>query len=358
MSSATPSRRDVLRLLSRASVGLAAGAACSDDGASSASDAGGFDAGSDPSSLDAGALDVGSVDTGPLVDAVDAVAPDVISVPERYRFALVADTHVRDEYYTGPEGSELDTATMELTNPRFTAVADRLAGLETPVDFVLHVGDLVHDYPPDASLDWLRENRTRLDIAKDIIDRVGAPFYFSFGNHDYDKRQYSLGEVHELFAEKFGFPVYGSHEHHGMKFVMLNGYLGEITSSDGIIDGAFGEEQLNWLEGELQEGKPTFICMHQMLTIQQPNEVANEWGIHTLMERYKENILHVVAGHTHTWLNFGPQFGPNHFVMGATRYDEDCFIVAEVETATQELAFLNEAQWRPLTREAERWEES
>ena len=350
-SSSSPSRREVLRLLSRASVGVAAGAACGDAGSDP-------HASHDAAASDAGSVDVGSVDTGPLVDAVDAVAPDVAAAPARYRFALVADTHVRDEYYTGPEGSELDTATMELTNPRFTAVADRLAALETPVDFVLHVGDLVHDYPPDVSLDWLRENRTRLDIAKDIIDRVGAPFYFSFGNHDYDPRQYTLDDVHELFAEKYGFPRYGAHEHHGMKFIMLNGYLGEITSTGGIIDGAFGEEQLLWLEGQLQEGKPSVICMHQMLTIQQPDEVRGEWGIHTLMERYKENILHVVAGHTHTWLDFGNQFGPNHFVMGATRYDEDCFIVAEVETATQELTFLNQGQWRPLTREADRWDES
>ena len=83
---------------------------------------------------------------------------------------------------------------------------------------------------------------------------------------------------------------------------MLNNFLGASWNpgSDAFHTdvGMFGEEQLQWFEGEPQEGKPTLVF-----------------------------VLFPLA-------------------MGSTRYDQDAYIVAEVDQATGELMFLNENLWQ------------
>lgn len=38
-----------------------------------------------------------------------------------FRFAVIADTHIIDDFYKGPEGNALDTETIFLTNKRLKA---------------------------------------------------------------------------------------------------------------------------------------------------------------------------------------------------------------------------------------------
>jgi predicted phosphodiesterase len=328
------------------------------------SDADGTRAAADSGTGDAG-IDVASdsaLDNGPLADAADLgsdLAQADTAAPRKFRFAIVADTHVIDEWYEGPENSPLDTESMQFTNVRYTSARDRIRGLQTPVDFVVHVGDLIHDYPFD-SIDYMWENRTRLDIAAEISLGFGVPFHMVLGNHDYDFRNAPRERTREIFADKLGIQPWSSFDHQGWKFVMLDCYYGptfDINASTYTGDnGTFGEEQLQWLEAELEQGKPTFIFLHMMMTLIQETEIA-DLGLHSLLRRYRDQIQYVVAGHTHRWLLFGNEFGPKHMVMGATRYDEDCFIVCEVDPAAGTYTFLNEATWQEASVYAERWEE-
>ena len=122
------------------------------------------DAGADAAQPDA-ASDTSS-------DAASDVSPDVTG-PAPFRFAIVADTHIIDEWYEGPESNELDTESMFHTFDRFTAARDVLKALDPPVEFVAHVGDLIHDYP-SYDLTFFENNRTRPDIAADIIRTVAV----------------------------------------------------------------------------------------------------------------------------------------------------------------------------------------
>lgn len=294
--------------------------------------------------------------------AADAAA-DIAAVTS-FRFAVLTDTHASDERYVGPESSDLDTESMAFTNQRMDAVIDRINGLKTPVDLVIHVGDLVHRLPqgcPEAcGVDFFYENRTRLDIAAEKMARLRAPYQICFGNHDYLFESARREDVHALYAEKLGpqMPAYGAVERNGWKFLTLNSYLGatHASSSQSQI-GSCGEEQLQWLEAQLAERKPTLVFIHQMLQIMTVREFG-DFGLHELLKQYEDTIAWVVSGHTHRWLSWGRTYGPEHIVFGATRYDEDCFAVGEVDLRSGAATWANESSWEYYSAFANPWEEA
>lgn len=354
-------RRRFLRLSAGLGSGLLLGCgATSEDVTGTGSDAG-PDAHPDAGRADAGA----DVATDGTLDAARDAANDVAdaaAVASTFRFAVITDTHVIDEWYEGPEGNELDTESMQYTNERMDAVIERINNLENPVDLVLHVGDLVHtlDTPNGPDLDFQYANRTSVDMAAEKLARLRVPHRVCWGNHDYEFRDIDREDTHDLFAEKVGdvMTPYGVLEHRGWKFITLNSYLGETHANrQSQMNGSLGEEQLLWLEAQLHERKPTMIFLHQMLQIMEQQEVS-DFGLHGLLRQYEDTIPWVIAGHTHRWLPFGRQYGPQHMVMGATRYDEDCFIVGEIDTEGGGVSLLNESTWENLTPFADRWEES
>jgi hypothetical protein len=313
-------------------------------------------------SADAGPADSGTTDSGNT--ATDASTPDgsvADTTPTNpwFRFAVIADTHIIDEWYTGPESNELDTTSMFLTRERMIAARDFLNSLTPRPEFICHVGDLIHDYPSD-DLNFFFENRTRLDEAITILDGFGVPFHLCLGNHDYEFRTVPRAETHALFREKMGVEPWHAFEHRGWKFIFLDTYSGETHNPSsplflGDLNGSIGEEQLVWLQEQLADEKPCFIFLHQML----PTILSGEMGqtdIFTIIEEHAHHIKYVIAGHTHRWLDFGTEFGAPHMVMGATRYDEDCFIVCDVNVETGEFVFANQATWGFAGLFAERWQ--
>ena len=221
------------------------------------------------------------------------------------------------------------------------------------------VGDLIHDYV-NADLDFMWANRTRMDIAVEINARMGVPLHCCFGNHDYEFSTTSREATHEFFREKMGVPPYAAIEHRGWKFITLNCYLGQthdpVNPRGGARNGSLGEEQLLWLEAQLADGKPTFLFVHQMLQIIETTEVR-DLGLHALIKRHEGQIRGVLAGHTHRWLALGDDYGAPMQVIGATRYDADCFVVAEVDVAAGTHRFVNQQAWIPFSPEANPWEE-
>ena len=266
-----------------------------------------------------------------------------------FRFAVIADTHIIDSFYKGPEGNALDTETIFQTSARLERTRGAINRLTPAVEQVFLVGDYFHDYP-SADPDFYYENRTRIDNAKTITDGFRAPVHVGFGNHDYDVQKLSRETSHELFRRKLGVAPYYAITHRGYKFIHLNNFLGETWDAKSAAfnrnTGSYGTEQLEWLEAELRERKPTFLFTHYPLTAVRDVE-RKDFGLHPILKRHRDTIQMIVAGHWHRWIDFARTFGAQHYVCASTRYDEDAYMIVDVDTrrGTHRIANLDRVDW-------------
>jgi len=134
-------------------------------------------------------------------------------------------------------------------------------------------------------------------------------------------------------------------DYKGWKFVHLNNFLGS-TQERGASDfnpgiGSLGEEQLHWFEAQLQQGKPTFVFVHYPL-LQIVATEFGDYGLHPLLRKHQDNIQLVVTGHVHKWIDFAHTYGPQHYIMAATRYDPNAYMLMEVDTKRGSWKFMNE----------------
>lgn len=277
-----------------------------------------------------------------------------------WHVAVMADSHVIDSFYEGPESNALDTESILHANERFVVARDFLNALRPRMEAVFHLGDLIHTYPSTDEAFFV-QNRTSLDITREILDGFEMPFHFVMGNHDYYVPRASREFTHELFAEKLPmFRKYHAVELHGWKFIHLNNYLGDTwDASDGDYQknvGSFGEEQLQWFEAELQEGKPSFVFLHHPHGMVAATEFGQDFGFLSLVQRYRDTIAVVMSGHWHRWIRAEIPNGPVNWLIGSTRYDEDAFVVIEIDRETDAWRFCNDETWRLLSHETERWE--
>lgn len=271
---------------------------------------------------------------------------------------MIADTHVIDDLYTGPEGNPEDTESIFRTSQRLSAARDVINAVTPAAELVFLVGDYFHDYPsPD--LDFYFANTTRIDRARALTDGFRAPVHVGFGNHDYAVPAVSREASHELFRRKLGLRPYYAIDHRGIKFIHLNNFLGTTWEVGHAAfrkqRGSLGEEQLLWLEAQLAERHPTFIFIHYPLGLVEPVEVR-DLGLHSLLRRHGPTIQRVISGHWHRWVDAGTEFGPPHLVITSTRYDEDAYLFIDIDTrrGTHHLVNLDLVEWnthfsRPFT---------
>lgn len=267
----------------------------------------------------------------------------------KFHFAVIADSHIIDEFYKGPESNAEDTESILKTTERLTKVRDFLNAVKPKIDLTFLVGDYFHNYP-SADIDFYFKNKTRVDRARELTDSFAMPVHAGFGNHDYDVPNVSRETSHELFRRKFNLQPYYSVEHKGFKFIHLNNFLGDTWNPASgkykKAEGSLGEAQLNWLEAELKQHKPTFVFIHYPLWIVAPAEKA-DYGVHPLLKKHKETVQLVVSGHWHKWVDFGRTFGPQHLVIAATRYDPNAYLIVEADArkGTHRLLNLDLVDW-------------
>ena len=265
---------------------------------------------------------------------------------EKFYFALVADTHIIDNYYVkGSENGVEDNESILVTTPRFTSARDLINSLNPAIEQVFLIGDYFHNYP-STDYDFYFKNTTRLDNAKAISDGFKAPVHLGFGNHDYDVRHIPREMSHRLFKAKFNAEPYSVLDYKGYKFIHLNNFLGS-TQDHAASDfnpniGSLGEEQLQWFEAQLQQHKPTFVFIHYPLIQDQATEFG-DYGVQPLLRKYKDTIQLVVSGHMHKWIDFAHTYGPQHYVMAATRYDPNAYMLMEVDTKRATWRFMNQS---------------
>lgn len=209
-----------------------------------------------------------------------------------------------------------------------------------PIDMVFITGDFIHNHP-SSKWDYYFENHTRFDEAKAIMSGFNAPVFPGLGNHDYNIDKYRTTDrgrinfqlTHDLFREKFNVDPYYCVRMHGYNFIHLNNFLGRTFQPGGektsLMSGSYGEEQLNWLEGILEQRKPSFIFTHFPLQMIKNTEIG-DYGITGLLKKYQDSVLSVFSGHTHIWFDFKHKYGPNHIVSGSTRMDDNSYMIVRV----------------------------
>jgi predicted MPP superfamily phosphohydrolase len=261
-----------------------------------------------------------------------------------FYFALIADTHIIDNFYVkGSENGVEDNESILVTTPRLTSARDLINSLQPAIEQVFLLGDYFHNYP-STDYDFYFQNTTRLDNAKTITDAFQMPVHLGFGNHDYDVRHVPREMSHRLFKAKFNAEPYSVLDYKGYKFIHLNNFLGATQDhaspqfNPGI--GSLGEEQLHWFEAQLQQRKPTFVFIHYPLIQDMPTEFA-DYGLHPLLYKYRDNIQLVVSGHLHKWIDFAHTYGPQHYIMASTRYDPNAYMLMEVDTKRATWRFIN-----------------
>jgi hypothetical protein len=222
-----------------------------------------------------GAASLGSL----LVRKLWAEQVRATASPDKFYFALVADTHIIDNFYVkGSENGVEDNESILVTTPRFTSARDLINSLHPAIEQVFLIGDYIHNYP-STDYDFYFKNTTRLDNAKAIPDGFKMPVHLGFGNHDYDVRHVSREMSHRLFKAKFDTDPYSVFDYKGYKFIHLNNFLGS-TQDRSAADfnpniGSLGEEQLQWFEAQLAQRKPTFVFIHYPLIQDQATEFSD-----------------------------------------------------------------------------------
>lgn len=272
------------------------------------------------------------------------------TVASRFRFAVIADTHIIDNFYHPPNPNTETASSVIFSRESLIRTRTAIHALNPTPDMVFVVGDFFHDYP-SRDYDFYFKNVTRIDHAKAITDRFKMKVYPGFGNHDYDVPDLDRTFSHRLVAQKIGIKPYYAVDHKGCRFLMLNNFLGETWNAANKeafkkTVGSFGEEQLQWIESQLAARKQTFIFTHYPLSIVSATEVK-DFGLLPLMKKYADNIHFITAGHWHRWHDFKREFGPQHYVMGATRYDADAYMVVDVDVkaASWEIRNLHCFHW-------------
>ena len=103
--------------------------------------------------------------------------------PDKFYFALVADTHIIDNFYVkGSENSVEDNESILVTTPRLTSARDLINSLSPAIEQVFLIGDYFHNYP-STDYDFYFQNTTRLDQQHlNFIPRIRFVLD-AFGNH-------------------------------------------------------------------------------------------------------------------------------------------------------------------------------
>src|SRR5258708_27094815 len=188
---------------------------------------------------------------------------------DKFYFALVADTHIIDDFYVkGGENGVEDNESILLTTPRLISARDLINSLHPAIEQVLLIRDYCHNYP-STDYDFYFKNTTRLDNAKVITDGFKMPVHLGFGNHDYDVKRVSREMSHRLFEAKFNTKPYSVLDYKGYKFIHLNNFLGatqdHMSPDFNPLIGSLCKEQLHWFDDQMLEHKPSFVFIHYPL---------------------------------------------------------------------------------------------
>ncbi|MCM1339683.1 MAG: metallophosphoesterase [Muribaculaceae bacterium] len=162
------------------------------------------------------------------------------------------------------------------------------------LDFVMFTGDLI-----DKSLE------KELKAVLPHLDKLNAPWYFAFGNHDRCVGGYlttlvyldMLRSANKNFQFKKAYYSFVPKKNY--KVIVLDDIITDEITSNGYID----DEQLKWLKKELDSSKKDIVLIFMHVPVVEPfaspnHRLRNATAVKYLIESYK-NPIGVFQGHYH-----------------------------------------------------------
>ncbi len=203
------------------------------------------------------------------------------------KFAQISDTH----FYTGE-----DNTSFKLRAESAKILDDAISQVnETPnINFVMFTGDQI-----DKSFE------KELSAFLPHAEKLNYPWYITFGNHDTCVGGYLTPEVYLSMVNKanpkfdFKKSYYSFTPQKGYKVIVLDTIIRDRITSNGQIS----EEQLKWLEDELNSSKRDTILIFTHVPLVEPFEssghrLLNADKAREIIEKHK-NPIGVFQGHYH-----------------------------------------------------------
>lgn len=162
------------------------------------------------------------------------------------------------------------------------------------IDFVIFTGDVINKPYQPYLIQFL-----------ETADQLRVPWYIACGNHDVGiNPKLTKSKFLQIVAE---YNIYIPDHHFYYSFVPKKGFA--VIVMDGVIDsiqtgqGFFPKEELDWLEGQLQQYHDSIvvICQHHALIEPYDEEyhrVKNADEYLNILKKY-HNVVAVLSGHYH-----------------------------------------------------------
>ena len=203
------------------------------------------------------------------------------------KFAQLSDVHFL------ADGSNT-TFKMTGESPRLLDDAISQINEYNDIDFVMFTGDLI-----DKSFE------KELKAFLPHVEKLNAPWYFAFGNHDrcvggYLNTLVYLDMVRNSNPDfKYKKAYYSFAPKKNYKVIVLDNIITDEITSNGYID----EEQLKWLKKELDSSKNDTVLIFMHVPVIEPfaspnHKMRNGIVLKQLIESYK-NPIGVFQGHYH-----------------------------------------------------------
>lgn len=203
------------------------------------------------------------------------------------KFVQLSDVHFL-------ENGSNTTFKMIGESPRLLDDAVNQINEQKDLDFVMITGDLI-DKPFEKELRAVLPH----------LDKLNAPWYFAFGNHDRCVGGYlttlvymdMLRDANKNFT--FKNPYYSFEPKKGYKVIVLDDIITDRLTSNGFIDST----QLGWLKKELDKSKNDTVLIFMHVPVIEPfsspnHKLKNSSEVMSLIESYK-NPIGVFQGHYH-----------------------------------------------------------
>lgn len=214
----------------------------------------------------------------------------------KFAFAVISDTHVN------PDGDNCNSPfpVNARANRRFRHLVADLN--QRDIDFVIHLGDLVHPVPATGTL-----YAQAAKAYKKIVAGLKIPIHHVPGNHDIGDTPLHGApsepvDPHSIAAwdQNFG-PQYSTFSHEGVRYVLLNAQLINSGLPDEVT-------QRNWVEAELAGShERIFLMLHHPAYIcatDEPSHYDNtdppgrDWLLGLLTAH---NVEAMFCGHAHNF---------------------------------------------------------
>lgn len=231
---------------------------------------------------------------------------------------------------------------MTASTPQKVAALVTKAATATPApEFITITGDLTETVYEPVDLG----QGSRIETLKTILQSAALPIEGCLGNHDYYKSDELLYEFtedrdarDELFRQQIGFEPWYYTIHGGVRFVYLNAMQGDRWNQSLGLNGSMGQQQLQWLDALLSDGKPALLFLHHP-----PSSVleSGDMTLEQVVQDHAANVMAIFVGHVHVFAR--DQLAGVPLYVTEAGYKGNAFHHVRVDASTWSVEILNEA---------------